>query len=227
MNRREFSLALAASAGLSVCACATTRARAEQPITTIKLTEDQLGHPPRDFEFRATGFGELGRWTVVRDDTTVSKLAIEQVSREPTEDRFPLAIYSPISAKNVEVRVRFKILGGTMQSAGLAVRLISADEYYVARVSALEERIDLLRVVGGKPERIAGVDADVTLDRWQTLGLIAKGDELTVSLDHELVFTTWDKTFRNEGQIALWTEDDNVTRFEEIAITPLPWSRGE
>jgi hypothetical protein len=46
-----------------------------------------------------------------------------------------------------------------------------------------------------------------------------------VSLDARPVFTAWDRTFPADGRIALWTEDDNITRFDQIEITPLPWSR--
>src|SRR5262249_38946372 len=131
MNRREINRVLLACAAFPVAAHVLTYSRAEQPITKIKLTDHRIGHPPESFEFRRTGFGERGQWSVVRDDTAASKLAIEQFSEEPTEDRFPLAVYAPISAKNVEVSARFKIIGGSMQSAGIAVRLTSIEDYYV------------------------------------------------------------------------------------------------
>jgi len=182
--------------------------------------------PPTDFEFWRTGGGDVGQWAVVRDTTAVDGASIEQFSMDKTENRFPVAIYKPISAKNVEVSTRFKLVSGTMQSAGVAVRLTSASNYYVVRVSALEARVDLLRVMDGKIKRIAGADAGVMRNRWQTLGVVAEDDRFTISLDDRLVFTAGDRTFLGDGHIALWTEGDNVTRFEEIQITPLPQSRG-
>jgi hypothetical protein len=210
---------------VAVIAGAPIGTRAEQPKTKIDFVSNGIGVPPTDFEFWRTGHGDVGQWTVVRDATAVAGASIEQFSLDNTEDRFPVAIYKPISAKNVEVSTHFKLVGGTMQSAGVAVRVTSASEYYAVRVSALEARVDLFLVMDGKIKRIAGADAHVVRNRWQTLGVIAENDRFTISLDDRLVFTAWDRTFLGDGHIALWTEDDNITRFEEIVITPLPWSR--
>jgi hypothetical protein len=199
--------------------------RAEQPKTKIDFVSNGIGVPPIDFEFWRTGHGDVGRWAVVRDVTAAAGASIEQFSMDTTEDRFPVAIYKPISAINVEVSTHFKLVSGTMQSAGVAVRVTSASDYYVVRVSALEERVDLFRIMDSKIKRIAGADAGVMRNRWQTLGVIAKNDRFTISVDNRPVFTAWDRTFLRDGHIALWTEDDNITRFEEIEITPLPWAR--
>jgi hypothetical protein len=155
----------------------------------------------------------------------VEHVAIEHVSRDFHEDRYQLAIYKPSSVKNVAIAVRFKIVAGTMQSAGVALRLADERNYYAVTVSALDSRVDLYRVLDGRLERIAGVDADIVADHWQTLAVKAEGDQFTVSLDARPVFTACDRTFLSDGRIALWTEDDNITRFDQIEITPLPWSK--
>ena len=211
------AVALVAGAAISV--------RAEQPKTKVDFVSNGIGVPPTDFEFWQTGHGDVGRWAVVRDATAVAGASIEQFSMDTTEDRFPVAIYKPISAINVEISTHFKLVSGTMQSAGVAVRVTSASDYYVVRVSALEERVDLFRIMDGKIKRIAGADAGVMRNRWQTLGVIAENDRFTISVDNRPVFTAWDRTFLRDGHVALWTEGDNITRFEEIEITPLPWAR--
>jgi len=94
----------------------------------------------------------------------------------------------------------------------------------VVSASALEERVDLFRVLAGKMERIGGTEADVVLNHWQMLGLVAQGDQFTVSLDNKWLFTVWDRTFSTDGRIGLWTEEDNVTRFDQFEIKALPWS---
>jgi hypothetical protein len=205
-------------------ACAVAPALAVDARVSIDLGEHRIGAPPEDFDFVITGPGQPGQWTVVRDITATDGIAIEQSSRDPTENRFPLAIYAPMSTKDFEVSVHFKIVNGTMQSAGIAARFVDADNYYVVSASALEERVDLSRVVNGKMERIWGTDADVTRYHWHTLGLVAKHDEFTVFLDDAWLFTAQDSTFMADGRIGLWTEEDNVTRFDHLEITPLPWS---
>ena len=111
-----------------------------------------------------------------------------------------------------------------MQTAGVAVRLLDDRNYYAVGASALESRIDLYRAVDGRIERITGVDADVFNDHWHTLGVVVEDDRFVISLDAKTLFTAWDRTFQSDGRVALWTEEDNVTRFDQIEITPLPWS---
>ena len=134
------------------------------------------------------------------------------------------SIYNSVSLKNVAVAVRFKILEGSMQTAGIAVRLSDPRNYYAVGASALDSRVDLYRVVDGRAEQITGIDADVFKDHWQTLTPLIEGDRLRTFLDSKLLFAAQDRTFRRDGQIALWTVEDNVTRFDQLEITALPWS---
>lgn len=207
-----------------LAACSVAPAFAVDARVSVDLGEHRIGAPPEDFDFAVTGPGQPGQWTVVRDTTATDGVAIEQSSKDPTENRFPLAIYAPLSPKDFEVSVRFKIVNGTMQSAGIAARFVNADNHYVVSASALEERVDLFRVVNGKMERIWGTDADVTRYHWHKLGLVAEHDQFTVFLDDTWLFTAQDRTFLADGRIGLWTEEDNVTRFDRLEITPLPWS---
>src|SRR5262249_26372681 len=129
-----------------------------------------------DFDFEITGEGQPGQWSVVRDVTAIHGVAIEESNTDPTKNRFPLAIYKPLSLKNLAASIRLKLINGAMQAAGLAFRFVNADNYYVVSASALEERVDLFRVFGGKIERIGGAEADVALDHWHKLGVVAEAD---------------------------------------------------
>jgi len=195
--------------------------------STIDFVSNGIGVPPADFEFWRSGGGALGEWAVVRDASAVNGASIEQFSTDLAEGRFSLAVYKPTSLKDVAVNVRIKIVRGSMRSAGVAVRLKTAGNYYVVRATALETRVDLLRVVDGKMKRIAGIHADVTANRWHTLGVVAEKDRFTISFDHAVIFTAWDQTLSGDGHVALWTENDNVTRFDSIAIGPIPPSAGD
>lgn len=215
----------AAAVGTAAClACPAAGSRAQAETTKIGIAKSQIGVPPADFEFLRTGEGGKGQWTVVRDPTAITGAAIEQVSKDQSEHRFLLAIYQPLSLKNVALSTRFEVIAGTMQSAGIAFRFLDADNYYVVSANAREGRIDLYRCLGGKLELIGGTDAEVVLNHWHMLGLVADGDQFTVSLDNEPLFTVWDRTFLKEGRIGLWTEEDNVTRFDQLEITALPWA---
>jgi hypothetical protein len=205
-------------------ACMVAPALAVDGGSGIDFDESRIGLPPEQFDFGITGQGRPGQWSVVRDVTAIGGIAVEQSSNDPTENRLAFAIYRPLSLKNLAVSMRFKLIKGTMRSAGIALRFVNPDNYYVVSASALEERVDLFRVVNGKLERIGGTDADVVLNYWQTLSLVAEGDRFAVSLDNRPLFTVSDRTFVKEGRIGLWTEEDNVTRFDRLEITALPWS---
>ena len=161
---------------------------------------------------------------MVRDTAAMDGTAIEHVSTDQHENRFSLAIYAPVSSKDFKLNVRFKIMKGTMQAAGIAARFLDVDSYYVVIASALEERVDLFRIVNGKKERIWGTDADVVRDRWHLLELQANDDQFTISLDRNWLFTAWDSTLPSDGQVGLWTEEDNVTRFDRLEIETFPAS---
>ena len=216
---------LAATIGMAaVVASVPHPGRTVGTTTTFDIIQSEFGTPPPDFDFLQTGEGEPGRWTVVRDTTAMDGTAIEHVSTDQHENRFSLAIYAPVSSKDFKLRVRFKIMKGTMQAAGIAARFLDVDSYHVVIASALEERVDLFRIVNGKKERIWGTDADVVRDRWHLLELQANDDQFTISLDRNWLFTAWDSTLPGDGQVGLWTEEDNVTRFDRLEIETFPAS---
>jgi hypothetical protein len=149
---------------------------AAQGVTTrIKIEKSEIGLPPVNFELLRTGKGTSGQWTIVRDPTALAGAALEQSSADETENRYPVAIYKQLSLKNIEFRARFKIISGSMRNAGIILRFIDPNNYYVVSASALEGRIDLFRMVGGKLARIAGTEADAIRDNWHLLAVLADG----------------------------------------------------
>jgi len=200
-----------------------TAAAGAQPRTTrVDITGMQPGTAPPGFEFTLTGGGPVSAWKVVSDPTAAAQKAIAQTSQDRTDYRFPLAVYQPLSAKNVEVTVRFKPVAGEVdQAGGIAVRLADRDNYYVVRANALEDNVRFYRVVKGRRQQIQGADVKVAPSQWHTLGLRAEGDRFIVSFDSKPLFTAEDKKFADAGKVALWTKADSVTHFDAISITPL------
>ena len=195
---------------------------AQKPATRIDIAAMQPGQAPPSFAFARTGSGAAAQWQVVADPSAGAQKAIAQLSADPTNYRFPLAIYQPISAKNVDVAMRFKSIAGTLDRAGgIAIRLTSPDDYYVVRANALEDNVNFYRVVKGRRTEIKGVDVKVAGNQWHTLGLRAEGARFLVSFDGNPLFTAEDETFAGAGKVALWTKADSVTHFEAISITPL------
>ena len=188
----------------------------------IDISRMNPGLAPDGFTFWRTGDGEVGDWRVLEDPSASDRQVIAQTSKDSTDYRFPLAVYRPISAKNVDVVLRFKPVGGTVdQAGGIVVRLTTPDDYYVVRANALEDNVRFYRMVNGKREQLDGANIKVTSNEWHTLGLRAEDDRFTISFDGRQLFTTGDSTFTKAGKVALWTKADSVTHFDTIAITPL------
>jgi hypothetical protein len=211
----------------ALAACTTTfvcfAAFAQSGATMIAIDKMTIGEPPTDFDSWRTGQGGPARWMVVADATASGGRAIEQVSTDKTDHRFPLAIYKPVSARNVDVVLRFKPVAGTVdQAGGIAVRLSTPDDYYVVRANALEDNVRFYRVVKGKREQLGGTNTKVARNEWHTLGLRAEGDRFTIKYDDKTLYSVTDKTFAGAGRVALWTKADSVTRFDQINITTLP-----
>jgi Galactocerebrosidase, C-terminal lectin domain len=213
--------AVAILAGVILCSAAD--GFSQSAAMAIGIAKMDVGSPPTGFQFARTGQGDLGSWIVVSDETSFSGRAIEQSSTDRTDYRFPLAILDSVIAKNVDVSLKFKPVGGRVdQAGGIAVRVLDGDNYYVVRANALEDNVRFYRVVKGRRQQIDGVNTKVTGGEWHSLGLKAQDERFTIEFDGKTLFTTSDRTFAGAGKIALWTKSDSVTRFDQIAIDVLP-----
>jgi hypothetical protein len=198
-------------------------ARDETGAAMINLESMTIGSEPAGFTFARTGQGGDGEWTVTADPTAADGRAIEQVSTERTDYRFPLAIPASLSAANLDAEIRFKAVAGKVdQAGGIAVRLVDADNYYVARANALEDNVRHYRVVAGLREQLGGANLKVTPSEWHVLALRAEGERFTVSYEGKILFSVNDSTFGEAGAVAFWTKADSVTRFDRLNVTKLP-----
>src|SRR5689334_11474161 len=135
---------------------------AQSETTSIDISRMQPGTAPPGFEFTLTGGGPVSAWKVVADPTAAAQKAIAQTSQDRTDYRFPLAVYLPITAKDVDVTVRFKPVEGKVdQAGGITVRLADRDNYYVVRANALEDNVRFYRVVNGRRLQIQGANLKV------------------------------------------------------------------
>jgi hypothetical protein len=205
-----------AAALVFVMLLASTTAAAQM----VTFAEAEIGKGPHDFEPALTGNGSSGRWEMVKDDTAASGKAVAQTSADPTDYRFPLLIYTPTVLADVEATIRFKAMSGKVdQAAGVAVRLVDRNNYYVVRANALEDNVRLYRMSAGKREQFAGMNVRVTAGEWHTLTLRARGNHFVVSYDGNELFGAKDDRLGSPGKVALWTKADSVTRFDRLTIT--------
>lgn len=189
----------------------------------VDFATAENGPAPAAFDTRMrTGGGRPGRWEVVSDNTAKGSKALAQLEADPTDYRFPLAIYLPAMIADLEATPRFKPVSGKVdQAGGLAVRLSDSNNYYLTRANALEDNVSFYRVVKGRRQELASANVKVSAGEWHTLTLRAEGNRFTVSFDGKQLLSHADSTFTAPGKVALWTKADSVTRFEFLVINPL------
>src|SRR6516165_11748608 len=135
---------------------------AQKPLVQVDIAAMQADEEPSDFAFWRTRNGAPAEWRVVSDPTAAHQAAIAQTSTDTTDYRFPLAVYKPVSAGDVDVTLRFKPVGGKVdQAGGIAVRLTTYGDYYVVRANALEDNVRFYRVVKGRREQLDGANIKI------------------------------------------------------------------
>ena len=190
---------------------------------SVSFAANHAGTLPAEFSVARTGAGAPADWKIVEDTTVAAGRVLAQTSTDRTDYRFPLAIYQPATAVNFQVTVRLKAVAGDIDRAGgIAVRLIDPDDYYVVRANALEDNVNLYRVIKGRRTEIRGTHQKISSGAWHTLGLRAAGDHFTVSFDGADLFSASDRSLAGAGKVALWTKADSVTWFDVLTIQTLP-----
>jgi hypothetical protein len=202
---------------------------AAAPAAAERVTFDDLttGSAPKGFTFALTGKGRPGQWVVMKDDGAPSAPnVLAQTDADAVSYRFPLAVLEGFSAVDVDLRVRFKPVGGSEdQAGGLVWRYRDPDHYYVVRANALEGNVVLYKVEGGKRSDLKpkgsgtfayGKKARVASGAWSTLRVVARGPVHEVFLNGEKLFVVEDATFTTAGRVGLWTKADSVTRFDDL-----------
>lgn len=185
--------------------------------------QDAAGRPPAGFTSALTGQGSIGAWVVTADPSAPSRPnVLAQTTQDKTDYRFPLAIAEGTSYKDLALSVKFKTISGTVdQGAGLVFRLRDKDNYYIVRANALENNFRLYHVVKGRRVQFAGANLAVTPHAWHEIRVEARGDEFRCYYDGKLKITAKDSTFKDAGNIGLWTKADSVIYFDDLTVEDL------
>lgn len=202
------------------------------PERALTFEADRIGAPPTSFTAALTGEGRQGVWQVQQAlDAPSGQRVLVQTDADRTNYRFPVLVYDGLSAKDVDVSVRFKAISGRVdQAAGLVWRFRDPNNYYVVRANALEDNVVLYKVENGKRidlpvkglgDDTYGVEADVPDTGWGTLRVTARGPLFEVYLGDRKLFEVEDATFQEAGKVGLWTKADSVTQFDDLAIANL------
>jgi hypothetical protein len=194
----------------------------------IDFESDNAGQAPAGFSFALTGSGRPGVWVVRKDEGVPERgNVLAQTDADRTSYRFPVAVFNDVTAKDVDISVRFRpVSGGVDRAAGLVWRYQDANNYYIVRANALESNVVLYKVENGKRTdlplkgsgRTYGRKADVPKNAWSQMGVTVRGPLFTVSLNGQGLYEVEDTTFTVAGKVGVWTKADSVTYFDDLTV---------
>jgi hypothetical protein len=181
---------------------------------------EKPGGVPSKFHGVRTGRGAPGQWIVIADPSAPSQPnVVAQNLADPVDSSFVLFIADEGRFKDFDLSVKFKAVSGEVdRAAGLVFRLKDANNYYLARVNALEDNYRLYHVVDGKRHPFGGANFTVSPKEWHELRVECIGDKIICYFDGVKKIEATDQTFREAGIVGLWTKADSVTYFDDLSV---------
>jgi hypothetical protein len=180
---------------------------------------DSVGAPPAGFEFARTGNGAEGKWVVRIEKGGDKNHVLVQESADPTDYRFPVAVLKDGAYRDITLIVRARPLSGKVdQGFGLVWRYKDANNYYITRCNADEDNCTIYHTVNGSRRAFLNQSVKVGKNTWHTLKLEAAGDHFVVWYDGNKVLDAKDETFKDGGQVGLWTKADSVIEFDDFTV---------
>jgi hypothetical protein len=209
-------------------------------VSGAEITFNFSGYPegatPTNFQAVLAGGGTPGVWQIVnaevppllapltdRAPVVARHGMLAQVGADPTDEHFPMFIFTGEKFRNFKLTTRLKIVGGIAeQMAGVVFRYQNSSNYYTVRASALGRNVRFYKVVDGVRSDPIGPDMDVTAGVWHSLGVQCEGNQITMTFDGRPVMPALgDNTF-TEGLLGFRTKSDTVGYFTDATVDYTP-----
>ncbi len=196
---------------------------------TITFDSASVGRMPSGWTASVAMPGASAKWQVVKDPTAPSPpFVLAEISREAAQGYTPIAVLNQPDLRDGEISVRFKAVAGREdRAAGLVWRYRDPNNYYLVRVNALANNVELCMVRNGKRTALMprgrhtedfSVDHPIPSNVWGTLKVVFRGPVFSVYLNHRRVILAEDATFQSQGKVGLWTERDSLTYFDDFQV---------
>lgn len=207
---------------LGLVATLSTRAAAEPKAVALASAAVAVGAAPDQCRQALVGQGGPPAWRVMRAASDGAGAIIAETSRSSVDYRYPACIFDQLKASDVELSVEFTARDGRVdRAAGLIFRVKDDRNYYVVRANALEDNVNLYRVVDGRRIEFAGAHLPVASGKTQSLRVRVTGDLITVFLNGARAFEAKDKTFTGAGAVGLWSKADSLVEFGNFSMDVL------
>jgi hypothetical protein len=195
-----------------------------------------LNRPPAGFRSLLAGQGTPGEWKVIEADVpslltpfspgakpTLRQAAVAQLSRDKTDERFPILMFEEETFGDFTLTTRFKIVDGQEeQMAGIAFAIQDENNYSYVRASALGGTFSLFRVVGGVRSAPVSLRVDIPKGQWHEMKVEWKDKVIRASLNNRYTLPEQPEKSDHLGRLGFWTKSDSVAWFADTRITYRP-----
>jgi len=163
-------------------------------------------------------YSTTGSWQVRADATAPSKPNVLAQLAKNSRDAFNLALEVGSSYRDLDISVKMRAIGGTQdQGGGVVWRAMDSRNYYVARYNPLEGNLRLNKVVNNSLVELANINI-MNTPGWHTLRVTMTDDQIICYFDGTKYLDRRDATYRQAGQIGLWTKADAQTYFDDLTV---------
>jgi hypothetical protein len=202
----------------------------------FNFSDTPVGQLPPKFEPLLAGQGAPGEWKVVMADVPSGFMAfsnqpvamtrhgvLAQTSSDPTDEHFPMLLYTGEKFRNFKLSTRFKVVSGVAeQMPGFVFRYQNTSNYYVIRASALGKNVRFYKVVDGVRSDPIGPELNVTAGEWHTLAVQCEGTQISFWFNDKLVMPPLGDASFNEGLLGFRTKSDTVAYFTDARVEYTP-----
>jgi hypothetical protein len=202
----------------------------------LDFRQDKLNETPRGFRPMLAGSGQPGEWRIVQDElpSLLAPLSpnardggkrpvVAQLSRDRTDERFPMLVYEGETFGDFKVTTRFKLVDGAVeQMAGVAFRIQDERNYYYIRASGLGGTFYFYKIVNGQRSAPIGNRLEIRKGVWHSLAIECKGTHIQAWLNDKEVFPALEDKSFTSGSIGFWTKSDSVSYFGDTTIIYRP-----
>lgn len=153
---------------------------------------------------------EAGSWSVTADDAKSLTQAGSAASLITAGQAWTDYVY--------EAKIQLPAAGS---EAGLAFRVTDSNNYYLYKLNAAANKLELYKSVNGVMTSVSSTDFTAAPSQWYTLKVVAEGNHITGYVDGALQ-TDWTNpaTELGAGKIGLWTASANAA-FDDVIVASI------
>lgn len=196
----------------------------------------KLNQTPPGFRSVLAGTGLPGEWKVIEADvpsllapfspgarSTLPQAALAQLSRDRTDERFPMLVFEEETFGDFTLTTRFKLVDGQEeQMAGIAFAIQDEKNYAYVRASALGGTFSMFRVVGGVRSAPVSIRVAIPKGEWHEMMVEWKDKRIRAQLNGRFSLPEQMDKSDHQGRIGFWTKSDSVSYFADTRIVYRP-----